>query len=99
MGTGSFVFATRYSQYGLVGTGILGPPIFVIYSLWTVILAISFRCKHGRWMRKENSRWVDEKGRCKCKNMLLPFVHAIFNVGYLSVMSYAWDFSKRGGLN
>ena len=99
MGTGAFVFATRYSQYGLAGTGILGPPIFVIYTLWTLALAVSYRCKHGQWLKKENSRLVDEGGRFKCKNMLLPLFHAIMNVGYLFVMSTAWDFAKRGGLN
>ena len=99
MGTGSFVFATRYSQYGLAATGILGPPIFVIYSLLTLVLAVSYRCKHGQWLKKENSRVVDENGKCKFKNMLMPLFHASVNVGYLFVMSAAWDFARRGGLN
>ena len=62
MGTGSFIFATRYSDYGLSACGVLGPPMAIICIIWTYLLAAHYRCKNGTWLKKENSRLIDENG-------------------------------------
>ena len=56
MGTGAFVYAPKYSKYGLAGVGILGPPTLVIMATWRFLLQVYYRCKNGHWLKKENSR-------------------------------------------
>ena len=38
MGTGAFIYASKYAKYGLVGTGVLGPGIFVVSIVLRIIL-------------------------------------------------------------
>ena len=99
MGTGAFVYAPKYSKFGLAGTGILGPPIFVIMTIWRLLLEIIYRFKNGHWLKKDNSRVLDKENKFKKRSLIPPLIHAVTNDGYLIVMSAAWNFAKRGGLN
>lgn len=57
MGTGAFIYAANYSEYGLAGSGVLGPGAFVFYLLFKVSLEVRNRCKTGRWRDPNGSAW------------------------------------------
>ena len=38
MGTGATIYAVKYAKYGLAGTGVLGPGMFIIFLIARIIL-------------------------------------------------------------
>ena len=51
MGTGAFIFANSYSEYGLAGSGVLGPGAFILYTIIKLVREIHYRCKNRRWTK------------------------------------------------
>ena len=99
MGTGGAVYATCYARLGLVGVSVTGPGTFLIYLTWRIILEVTYRIKHGQWLKKQGSRVVDNDGNYKWRN-LIPLLGNVFINGiYLIIMSYAWNFAQLGGMN
>jgi len=99
MGTGSFVYATNFAKYGFVGNGVLGPGNLIVCLL--VKLAIEFRYyyKHKRWFKERNSTWLRADGSFYFYNSIAALANALTNDGYLIVMTIAWKFAKKGGIN
>ena len=62
MGTGAFIFANSYSEYGLAGSGVLGPGAFILYTIIKLVREIHYRCKNRRWTKPQNSTWVKDTG-------------------------------------
>jgi hypothetical protein len=55
MGTGAFIYATNFAQYGLRANGIIGPGTLICVLLLRLGMAIVFRVKSGSWIGKEKS--------------------------------------------
>ena len=106
MGTGSFIFASEYSELGYEGGGLCGPGVFIVFLLVWVIRESIFRVKNGKWTKSgDESRLIwgpngkGTEGKLKWSN-LIPFLgNVTVNVSYLIVMTYAWYFAELGGLN
>jgi len=99
MGTGSFLFATNFSDLGFEGGGVSGPFVFILFLFIWVVRESYYRCKTGSWTKKENSRLFWENGKLKWSNLIPLIGNSTINVTYLIVMSYAWHFAKLGGIN
>ena len=106
MGTGSFIFASEYSELGYEGGGLCGPGVFIVFLLVWVIRESIFRVKNGKWTKSgDESRLIwgpngqGNEGKVKWSNMIPLIGNISINVGYLVVMTYAWYFAELGGLN
>ena len=51
MGTGSFIYASNFSKYGVVGVGIIGPGPVLYCGLIRLYLELRFRYKTGSWYK------------------------------------------------
>ena len=100
MGTGAFIYANSYSEYGLAGSGVLGPGAFIMYLVIKVFREIRFRSKNGKWAKSQNSSWVRDEDRKIRWMSLVPLLgNVACNLGYTIVMTFAWNFAEQGGLN
>ena len=101
MGTGAFIYATRYSKYGMTASGLLGPGTFVFFFTIKVLKELTYRCKTGRWIKPDGkSILYDEKNqKIKWLTFFALFMNLLTNVGYFFTMTYAWEFAKLGGMN
>ena len=100
MGTGAFIYANSYSEYGLAGSGVLGPGAFLMFLILKIVREIYFRCKNGSWSKAEGSSWVkDEDGKIRWISLVPLFGNIACNIGYTIVMTFAWNFAEQAGLN
>lgn len=63
MGSGAFIYASRFADMGLIGLGLVGPGCLILNIIVKLIIEGSYRCKHGRWFKKENSTWKTAEGK------------------------------------
>lgn len=101
MGTGSFIYAANYTDYGMVATGILGPGGFVIFFVLKVLREIVYRCKTGTWVKPiGESAWLkNPSGKIKWSSITPILGTTACTVGRISIMTYAWGFADQAGLN
>lgn len=99
MGTGAFIFASNYADYGLKGTGLLGPGAAIVYFLFKAIKEIIYRSKHGRWTKEKDSSWRKDDGSIRWMSIVPIAGNVACNIGYTIVMTFAWRFAEQAGLN
>ena len=99
MGTGSFVFASRFSDLGILGTGLLSPGPTIFCLVLRLFSECKYRRKNNYWCKKECSRVVYPDGSLMWKSLIPVLVNVFTNSGYILVMSLAWGFAKAAGLN
>jgi len=101
MGTGAFIYATRYTQYGMSAAGLFGPGTFISSVIIKLVVEIRYRCKEGKWFKEGNkSVFIDwKKGRLKFLPFVALFVQVFTNNGYFLTMTFAWEFAELGGMN
>ena len=98
MGTGAFIYASNFAEYGILATGILGPVPFIYCLIIRSVLEIKFYRRTGSWFKEKNSR-VYQDGKIVWSS-LIPFtVSMVSNFCYLLVMSLGWDFAKASDMN
>mmetsp|Transcript_9869 Transcript_9869/g.12241 ORF Transcript_9869/g.12241 Transcript_9869/m.12241 type:complete len:290 (-) Transcript_9869:183-1052(-) len=99
MGTGAFIYASNYSEHGLVGSAVLGPGPFVVFSMIKLIREIVYRCRKKTWVRPEDSAWVSKEGGIRWSSIIPLAVNVSNNVAYVLIMTIAWRFARQAGLN
>lgn len=99
MGTGAFVFASRFSGLGILGTGLLGPGPTLYCLLLRLYKECKYKRKNGHWCKKEGSRVLNQDGTIMWKSAIPVAVNILTNGGYLLAMSLGWKFAKAAGLN
>ena len=99
MGTGAFIFASKYSEQGLLGTAVLGPMTFVVYTFVKLVREVSFKCRTGSWVKSKNSVWITDEGKIRWSSLIPLLNYIIFNIAYVLVMTVAWRFARKAGLN
>lgn len=99
MGTGAFLYAANYSDYGLDGSGVLGPGAFIVFLLMKVVRELIFRKKTGSWVKTKNSSWVKEDGKVRWSSLIPLLCNMGVNIGYTIVMTFAWNFAEQANLN
>ena len=92
MGTGGAIYATEYAKYGLSGVSITGPGTFLVFLVWRILLELRHRFMHGKWIKSEESRMVDNDGYYKWKNLIPLLGNVFINGMYLIIMSFASQF-------
>ena len=109
MGSGSFIFATNYAKLGMMGGGICGPGVFIIFLIIWTVRQTYYRCKTGSWtfpvdvdhpdFPRGRSRLLKKDGSLRWSNLVPFFGNIACNVCYLICMTYAWYFAKLGDMN
>ena len=99
MGTGAFIFASSFSEYGMIGTGILAPGPFFFCLIIRLFQEIRFRRRTGSWFKKEGSRVKTPEGKIIWKSLIPVAVNVITNALYLIVITIGWKLAKASGLN
>jgi len=99
MGTGSFIYASNFSGLGIVGTGTYAPGGFLFYVLVKIGMLIKSRIKTGAWINPANSTVVYPDGKIRWTNLIPLIANTVTNGAYLVILTYAWAYAKRGGLN
>ena len=88
MGTGAFIFASNFSDYGIIGTGILAPGPFIMCLATRTYKEISYKRRTGSWFKPGNaSRVMTPEGKILWKSLIPVTVNLLTNGGYLVVMS------------
>lgn len=99
MGTGAFLFASNFSDFGILGIGVLGMGGTLISALIKLVKEISFRLSTGKWVKDKNSRIRTDDGKIKWI-FLVPLISNILcNFLYTLVLSVGWKLAKASGLN
>ena len=93
MGTGAFIYASNYSEYGLAGTGVLGPGATLMYVIVKIYREVSYRVKNKAWVKPQNSSWFKDDGKVRWNSMIPLFGNIACNIGYTIVMTFAWGFA------
>ena len=99
MGTGAFIYSNSYAEYGLAGSGVLGPGAFIVYTIVKCFRELRYRFINKRWAKSENSTWVKDVGGIRWSSIIPLLGNVITTVGYTVVMTFAWNFAEQGGLN
>ena len=99
MGTGSFIFASKYSHLGVLGTGLLGPGPTLMCLLLRLVKEGKYKHRTGNWCKKENSRVLHPNGALMWKSLIPLAANVLTNVGYFIVLTLAWKLSKAAELN
>ena len=99
MGTGSFVYASNYSGLGIVGNGTYAPGGFLFFTIIKIGMLIRSRIKTGAWINPANSTVVYPDGKIRWKNLIPLIGNTATSAAYAYIMTYAWMYAKRGGLN
>jgi len=99
MGTGAFLFASKYSEYGLAGSGVLGPGAGVAFLLVKIIREVVYWCKHKSWVKPNKSSWVTDESKFRWSSLIPLLCNMGVNIGYTIVMSFAWNFAEQANLN
>jgi len=99
MGCGAFIYAVNYSNFGLAGSGVLAPGVFIIFLALKLIRELRFCCKHRSCFKSENSSWRKDDGTVRWDSLIPLFCNVGVNIGYIIVMTFAWKFADQAGLN
>lgn len=100
MGTGAFIYATNFSKYGIVGTGILAPGPFTMCLIIRTYQEVKFRMKTGSWFKPgAASRVRTPEGKILWRTLIPLFVNVMTNLGYLVVMTIGWKLAKASEMN
>jgi len=99
LGIGEYLYASNYAHYGLLGIGVMAPGTICWFTLFKIILACYYYRKNGSVINRPKSSLVYPDGRIRWFNLVPLMANVIGNAGFLAVLSYAWEFAKRGGLN
>lgn len=99
MGTGAFIYASNYADYGLAGSGVLGPGAFVVFLLAKLIREVIYRSKNRSWVKPLRSSWFLETGKVRWSSLVPLLGNMGANIGYTIVMTFAWRFADEAGLN
>ena len=100
MGTGSFIYATNFSEYGMLGAGMLGPGPFILCVIIRTYQEVSYKLRTGSWFKpKGASRVLNPDGSIQWKSLIPLFVSIAMNQSYILVMSLGWKFAERSGMN
>ena len=99
MGTGAFLFASNFSDFGIFGLGITGPGGAVLCILIRLFKDIAFRVRSGAWTNKNNSRVYTPEGKIRFLSLVPLLGSVLTNVGYLLVLTVGWKLAKACGLN
>jgi len=99
MGTGCFIYASSFSGLGIVGTGTYAPGGFVFFLTIKIFMVIAHKLKTGFWVKRANSTLVYPDGKIRWRNLIPLGSNAALNASYTCIMTYAWTYAKRGGLN
>jgi len=99
MGTGAFIYAYNYSQYGLAGSGVLGPGAFIFYLIFKVVHEATYCCKNRTWFKTVGSTWLTDERELRWSSLIPLLGNTGANIGYTIVMTFAWRFADQGGLN
>ena len=99
MGSGSFIYANNFAQYGLVGNGVLGPGAWVIFVIIKLTAEVRYRLKHGRWTKAKGSAWFTDEGKFKPKTLIPLTSHTLTNMGYTICLTFCWTWAKQAGMN
>ena len=98
MGTGAFIYASNFAEYGILATGILGPVPFIYCLIIRIVCEVKYRYKTGTWFKDKNSR-VYQDGKIVWSSLIPLIVGMSTNFGYLLIMSLGWDFAKASDMN
>ena len=93
MGTGAFIYASNYSEYGLPGTGVLGPGATIMYLLAKIVRELWYYCQNKRWIKPEKSSWKTDDGKVRWSSVIPLVGNILCNIGITVVMTFAWDFA------
>jgi len=99
LGIGEYFYASNYANLGLLGVGVMAPGTVCYFSVYKIILACYYYRKNGSVVNRQNSSLVYPDGRIRWFNLVPLMANVIGNAGFLAILSYAWEFAKRGGLN
>ena len=100
MGTGSFLYASNFSEYGMVATGILGPGPALLCLVIRLTLEIKYRVKMGTWFKAgPASRVRTPQGKILWKSLIPIAMNILTNMGQLVVLSLGWKFAKASNMN
>ena len=99
MGSGAFLYATSFSNYGIVGTGMISPGPLLFCLIIRVVEEVRFKRKTGSWFKRQGSRVMTPEGEILWITLIPLTVNAITNVLYLIVLTFGWKFAKASGLN
>ena len=94
MGSGAFMYASRYAKHGVVGSAVLGPGTLIVYIVLKIIREVHYRYKHGTWFRPKNSVWVTDEGRFRWSSLIPLVASTVFLAAYVFVMTVAWNFAR-----
>lgn len=100
MGVGSFFYASNFSKYGVIGTGIVAPGPFIMCLSIRLFMEIRYRCKMGTWFKEGSaSRVRTPEGKILWKSLIPVFMNILTNAGQLIAMTFGWKFAKASGMN
>ena len=99
MGTGSFLFASNFSDYATYGLAIIGPGGFLMCMMIRVITECRYRIRTGSWFKPKGSRVMGDDGKLLWRSLIPITVNVLTNGGMLVVMALGWKLGKAAGLN
>jgi drug/metabolite transporter (DMT)-like permease len=99
MGSGAFIFASNFSEFGFKANGLLGPGTLIVCVGAKLAIEVSYFLKHRRWFKESGSAWRTPEGKFKWTGLLAVAINCATNFGYTLVMNLAWRFARIGGLN
>jgi len=104
MGTGSFIYATNFGKYGMLGPGCIAPGTLLVWVTVKGIFEGIYRYKHGTCIKVMDSCLLtDEKGeegrKLRWKNCIPLLANVGCTVGRICVMTVGWDLAKKSGIN
>jgi len=99
MGTGAFLFASKFSDYSTPGLSIMDPGAFIMCLFIRVYQECRFKLRTGSWFKPKGSRVIGPDGKILWKTLIPVIMNIVTNGGYLCLMAQGWKFAKAAGLN
>ena len=100
MGTGAFIYATNFSEYGIIGAGILGPGPFIMCVIIRTYQEARYKLRTGSWFKpKSASRVINPDGSVKWRSAIPLVISMTTNFSYILVMTLGWKFAEESGMN
>ena len=99
MGFGQFIYATNYSQEGLISVGYLGPLPLICIILFKCFEAIKKKLQTGKVIDYKTSNIFYEDGSIKWINLIPLASNWYGNTAHMVFFAIAFRYAKLGGLN
>ena len=100
MGTGAFIYASTFSDHGIMATGILAPAPFIMCLIIRLQAEVRYKCKTGTWFKEgAASRARSPDGKVLWKSLIPLIANCLTNLGQLVVLSLGWKFAKASDMN